>query len=92
MAEVGPQGNRVLAAEDFQQVVLLPAGLEAFPLDAHLEARFVLEQIVRNLPQRRHVLRCVVPRFHEGRLLRTRHWSSRKVTSRLQCKEFSMLQ
>ena len=53
------QGNRVLTAEDFQQVALPPADLEASPLDAHLQARFVLEQIVRNLPQRRHVLRSV---------------------------------
>ena len=33
-----------------------------------------------------------VPRLHGGRLLRIRQWSSPKVTSRLQCKEFSMLQ
>ena len=33
-----------------------------------------------------------VARFWGPWSLRTRHWSSRKVTSRLQCREFSMLQ
>ena len=50
------------------------------------------QQAVGNLTQRRHVLRCVVPRFNGGRLLRTRHWSSPKVTSRPQRSRFSMLQ
>ena len=61
-------------------------------MDAHFQAGLPLQQIVGYLPQRRHVLRSIVPRFHEGRLLRTRHRSSPKVTSKLQCSEFSMLQ
>ena len=51
-----------------------------------------LSRLCENLPQRGHVLRSVVPRLHGGRLLRIRQWSSPKVASRLQCKEFSMLQ
>ena len=86
------QGNRVLTEEDFEQVVLPPAGLEPFALDSHLQAGLVFKQIVGNLPQQGHVLWRVVPCFHEGRLLRTRHWSSPKATSRVQCSEFSMPQ
>ena len=54
------QGNRVLTEEDFEKVVLPPAGLESFPLDADFQAGFVLKQVVGNLPHRGQVLWCVV--------------------------------
>ena len=38
------QGNRVLTEEDFEKVVLPPAGLESFPLDADFQAGFVLNR------------------------------------------------
>ena len=45
------QGNRVLTEEDFEKVVLAPAGLQAFALDADFEAGLLLEQVVGNLAQ-----------------------------------------
>ena len=86
------QGNRVLTEQDFEEVIVPPASLQALTLDAHFQAGFPFQLVVGYLPQRCHVLRTVVPRLHGGKLLRIRLWSSRKVTSRFQCSEFSMLQ
>ena len=54
------QGNRVLTKHHFQEVVLTPACLETFALDADFQAGLLLEQVVRNLPKRSHVLGSVV--------------------------------
>ena len=54
------QGNRVLTKHHFQEVVLTPACLETFALDAGFQAGLLLEQVVRNLPKRSHVLGSVV--------------------------------
>ena len=54
------QGNRVLTEEDFEKVVLAPAGLQAFALDADFEAGLLLEQVVGNLAQGGQVLGSVV--------------------------------
>ena len=78
------QGNRVLAEQDFAEVIVLPACLQAFALDAHFQDGLPFQQVVGYLPQRRQ-FRGLWP-------LRIRLWSLRKVTSRLQCSKFSMLQ
>ncbi len=40
----GPtQGNRVLSEEDFEQVVLIPAGVESLALDAHFQSGLVFQ-------------------------------------------------
>ena len=54
------QGNRVLTKHHFQEVVLTSACLETFALDAGFQAGLLLEQVVRNLPKRSHVLGSVV--------------------------------
>ena len=78
------QGNRVLAEQDFEKVVVLPARFEALALYAHFQAGFPFQQVVRNLPHGCHVPVNVV---------RTRPAPvPRNVTSKLQCSEFSMLQ
>ena len=53
-------GQCSINPEDFQPVVLVPAGLEAFPVKAHLQAGFFLGRIVCRLPQGGHVLQRVV--------------------------------
>ena len=79
-ASTGRQGNRVLTFEYFKEVIFPPAGLQAFPLDSHLQAGFPFQHVVEMFRR--------VARFWGPWSLRTRHWSSRKVTSRLQCREF----
>ena len=54
------QGNRILTKEDFEKIVLAPAGVEAFALDTGLEGGLLLEQIVGNLAQGGQVLGSVV--------------------------------
>ena len=44
-APVG-QGNRVLSEEDFEQVVLIPTGVETFALDACFQLSLVFQQVV----------------------------------------------
>ena len=45
------QGNRILSAEDFEQVVFIPSGVEAFALDAHFQGGLVFQEVVSDLPQ-----------------------------------------
>jgi len=40
------QGNRVLSEEDFEQVVLVPTGVEAFALDTHFQGLLVFQQVM----------------------------------------------
>ena len=47
------QGNRVLTEQDFKEVIVSPAGLQAFALDAHFQAGLLFQLVVRYLPQRR---------------------------------------
>ena len=54
------QGNRVLTEQDFEEVVVPPACLQALALDAHFQAGFPFQLVVGYLPQRRHVLGAVV--------------------------------
>ena len=54
------QGNRVLLEEDFEQVVLVPPGVEPLALDAHFQGSFVFQQVVPNLLQHGYVLRAVI--------------------------------
>ena len=50
------QGNRILSKQDFEKVVLPPAGVEALALDTGFEAGVLLEQVVGNLAKGRQVL------------------------------------
>ena len=54
------QGNRVLTEQDFEEVIVPPASLQALALDAHFQAGFTFQLVVGYLPQRRHVLGAVV--------------------------------
>ena len=55
-----PQGNRVLTEQDFEEVIVPPAGLRTFALDACFQAGFPLQQVVGYLPQGCHVLGPVI--------------------------------
>ena len=54
------QGNRVLTEQDFEEVIVPPASLQALALDAHFQAGFPFQLVVGYLPQRRHVPGAVV--------------------------------
>ncbi len=43
IGSANPQGNRVLAAQDFEEVVLSPACLQAFALNSHFQAGSLLQ-------------------------------------------------
>ena len=66
------QGNRVLTKEHLEQVILNPAGFQPFTLKSPFQAGLLLQQIEGYLAQDCQVLGTMVPRFHGGRLLRTR--------------------
>ncbi len=54
------QGNRVLSEEDFEQVVLVPSGVEPFALDAYSQRSLVFQEVVSDLPQGIDVLWSVI--------------------------------
>src|SRR5258708_13132609 len=57
----GLEGRAIASsrADKFQQIVVIPAGVEAFAFDAGFDARVPLEQIERDSAQAREVLRAV---------------------------------
>ena len=73
------QGNRVLSEKHLQQVVLSPSCLQPFALDAHFQAGFPLQ-----CRDRLWDICLSVAMFWGLWSFRTRLWSSRNVTSRLQ--------
>lgn len=54
------QGNRVLFEEDFEQIVLIPSGVESFALGAHFQGCLVFQEVLSDLAQGVDVLRAIV--------------------------------
>ncbi len=71
-------------ADKFEQIIMIPAGVETFGLDAGFQAGISLQQIQGDPAQPREVLGTIFS-------LRIR-WSSLKLTSSCQCRLFSTLQ
>ncbi len=53
------QGNRISTGEHLEQRGVVPAAHQALGLDADLDGAFLAQQIEREMPQDREVLRCM---------------------------------